>query len=285
MLDRCIQEFLDSLRVRRSAHTVRSYGADLNQLAIHLDGKLERMTAEGIRGYLRAYGGSNVTRARKLSAIRTFVRFLRQMDYLDHDPTETLDAPIQRKRLPKAMSRDQASELLDQPEAGRTPLRDRAMLELMYSAGLRASEVVGANLLDLDLKDRSLRVLGKGSKERVVLFGETCASALLNYLQSERVAGEDERAVFTNMRGDRLTTRTLQNIVKRWALRVGLPPETSPHTLRHSFATHLLDGGADLKSVQQLLGHESLATTQVYTHISIERLKKAVREAHPRSKK
>lgn len=242
------------------------------------------MTAESLRGYLRAYGGANVTRARKLSALRTFVKFLRQMGHIESDPTDVLDAPIQRKRLPKAISVDQAGELLDQPESGRTPLRDRAMLELMYSAGLRASEVINANLVDIDFKDRSLRVVGKGNKERVVLFGETCAAALQDYLTGERFADQSEKAVFTNVKGRRLTTRTLQNIVKRWALRVGLPPETSPHTLRHSFATHLLDGGADLKSVQQLLGHESLATTQVYTHISIERLKKAVREAHPRSK-
>ena len=284
MLDRCIQEFLDSLQVRRSANTVRSYGADLAQLSLYLDGQLDRMTPDSLRGYLRTYGGANVTRARKLSALRTFVKFLRQMGHLTSDPTEILDAPIQRKRLPKGMSADQAGELLDQPEAGQTPMRDRAMLELMYSAGLRASEVVGVNLLDLDFKDRSLRVVGKGSKERVVLFGETCATAIQDFVHSERVVADGEKALFTNAQGRRLTTRTLQNVVKRWAMRVGLPPETSPHTLRHSFATHLLDGGADLKSVQQLLGHESLATTQVYTHVSIERLKKAVREAHPRSK-
>ena len=284
MLDRCIQEFLDSLQVRRSANTVRSYGADLAQLSLHLDGKLDRMTPESLRGYLRTYGGSNVTRARKLSALRTFVKFLRQMGHLQSDPTDVLDAPMQRKRLPKAMSADQAGELLDQPEIGKTPLRDRAMLELMYSAGLRASEVVGVNLLDLDFMERSLKVVGKGSKERIVLFGETCASALQDYFESERVVTPGEKAAFTNAQGRRITTRTLQNVVKRWAVHVGLPPETSPHTLRHSFATHLLDGGADLKSVQQLLGHESLATTQVYTHVSIERLKKAVREAHPRSK-
>jgi integrase/recombinase XerC len=202
---------------------------------------------------------------------------------LDGDPTETLEAPIQRKRLPKALSREQAADLLDQKDGGKTPLRDRAVLELMYSAGLRAAEVVGLNLNDVSFTDRTAFVKGKGSKERMALFGRTCEQALRNYLTCERVATATEQALFTNPKGGRLTSRSLQFLVKRWAQRAGLPPEISPHTLRHSFATHLLDGGADLKSVQQLLGHESLATTQVYTHISIERLKKTIREAHPRS--
>ncbi|MEQ1935800.1 MAG: tyrosine-type recombinase/integrase, partial [Fimbriimonadaceae bacterium] len=201
---------------------------------------------------------------------------------LDHDPSEALDAPIRRRRLPKAISQLQASDLIDQQTLSRTPRRDRAILELMYGAGLRASEVVGVNLPDLDLGAHTLHVVGKGSKERVALFGSACAEALQNYFEGERVDSL-ENAAFTNLHGGRLTTRTVQNIVKRWALQAGLPPEISPHTLRHSFATHLLDGGADLKSVQQLLGHESLATTQIYTHLSIERLKETVAKSHPRS--
>jgi integrase/recombinase XerC len=154
----------------------------------------------------------------------------------------------------------------------------------MYSAGLRASEVVGVNIRDLDLVNCSLRVFGKGNKERVTLFGKTCAEGLSHYFAAERARSSDPSdPAFTNRNGQRLTTRTVQNIVKRWAVRAGLPPDVSPHTLRHSFATHLLDGGADLKSVQQLLGHESLATTQIYTHLSIERLKETVDKMHPRS--
>jgi site-specific recombinase XerD len=283
MLDVRIQEFLDSLSARRSPHTVRSYGADLAQLSEHLDGEF-RMDAASLRSYLRKYGSSALTRARKLSTLRTFAKFLRQMGHLDHDPTESLEAPIRRKRLPKALSHTQATELLDQVAQGRTPLRDRALLELMYAAGLRASEVVGVNLTDIDLKQQTLLVRGKGSKERMTLFGTTCRGAVLDYLEGERTAPVSGDPLFTNDKGARLSTRTVQNVVKRWALRAGLPPEVSPHTLRHTFATHLLDGGADLKSVQQLLGHESLATTQVYTHISIERLKKTVDEAHPRAK-
>lgn len=327
MIDEWIQAFLDHLASRRSAHTVRSYGADLAQLAAFLappplpathsirgEGEEEpltprpplpaghrgegELTAENLRAYLRAYSSSPVTRARKLSTLRTFVKFLRATNRIDHDPTETLEAPFRRKRLPKALSPLQTADLLDQKDAGKTPLRDRALLELMYAAGLRASEVVGVNLVDFDFKERSLRVRGKGAKDRVALFGQAAKEAIEEYVRKERseppppapsprhkafVERGSPEPLFTNSNGKRLSTRTVQNVVKRWALRAGLPPETSPHTLRHSFATHLLDGGADLKSVQQLLGHESLATTQVYTHLSIERLKETVEKAHPKS--
>lgn len=300
MIDEWIQAFLDHLASRRSAHTVRSYGADLAQLATFLSpppdplptsrGEEGEFSAESLRAFLRAYGSSPVTRARKLSTLRTFVKFLRATNRIDHDPTETLEAPIRRKRLPKALSALQTSDLLDQADAGKTPLRDRAILELMYAAGLRASEVVGVNLVDFDFKERSLRVRGKGSKDRIALFGQAAQESIEGYLARERVTSTTPNPrstiaepLFTNSNGKRLSTRTVQNVVKRWALRAGLPPETSPHTLRHSFATHLLDGGADLKSVQQLLGHESLATTQVYTHLSIERLKETIEKAHPKS--
>jgi len=283
MLDALIQEFLDGLAARRSAHTVKSYGSDLSQLAQSLDGEFD-LTTERLRAYLRKYGTSPVTRARKLSALRTFVKFLKATGRLTSDPTEPLDAPIQRKKLPKALSQLQASDLLDQPDGGASPLRDRALLELMYAAGLRAAETVGLNAHEVDFKERAVMVRGKGNKQRMSLFGQACAEALEAYMRHERVQPRSGAPLFTNKWGQRITTRTVQNVVKRWATRAGLPPETSPHTLRHSFATHLLDGGADLKSVQQLLGHESLATTQVYTHISIERLKKTVQQAHPRSK-
>ena len=284
MLDARIQEFLDHLAARRSPHTVRSYGSDLSQLAAHLDGAFD-LTPDRLRSYLRAVAKHPLSRARKLSTLRTFVRFLREGGHLDHDPTESLEAPIRRKRLPKALSRAQAEELLDQPTQGRTPLRDRAMLELMYAAGLRAAEVVSVNVQDVDLREQTVQIRGKGNKERVSLFGDLFVHAAKAYLSEERVpaTGSPPEPLFTNPQGKRLTTRTVQNVVHRWAVTAGLPPGVSPHTLRHSFATHLLDGGADLKSVQQLLGHESLATTQVYTHVSVERLRKSVDDAHPRS--
>lgn len=284
-LDALIQEFLDWLGASRSAHTVRAYGSDLAQLAQLTEGVFA-WDESTLQRYLRKHGASPATRARKLSTLRAFGRYLRQRKLIDSDPTETLAAPIRRRRLPKALSHEQAASLLDQLPPGQNPLRDLAMLELMYSAGLRASEVVGTNLNQLDLPGRSVFVEGKGRKQRIALFGTACANALQAYLQQERVPSQPVRPdspLFTNRSGKRLTTRTLQNVVKRWCVSAGLPPDTSPHTLRHSFATHLLDGGADLKSVQQLLGHESLVTTQVYTHVSIERLKEAVRKAHPKA--
>ena len=282
-LDQAIQRFLDHLAARRSGHTVKSYGADLSQLAVHLDGAFELSTSS-LQAFLRAYGGSPATRARKLSTLRAFARFLKREGLIETDPTDALEAPIRRRRLPKGLSKQQAHELLQVDPETKTPLRDAALLELMYAAGLRVSEAVGANLQDLDFREGSIRVRGKGNKDRVALFGEPCRRAIELYLKEERVLPSSGDCLFSNSEGDRIGVRTAHRVVKRWALQAGLPPETSPHTLRHSFATHLLDGGADLKSVQQLLGHESLATTQIYTHISIERLKDAVEKAHPRAK-
>lgn len=283
-LDVQIQRFLDHLAARRSAQTVRAYGNDLAQLSVFA-GDDPQVDADLLKAYLRKYGVSPVTRARKLSALRTFFRFLVDQGEAELDPTEWLEAPIRRKRLPKALSALQTSDLIDQEAPTKSPLRDRALLELMYGAGLRASETVGVDLQDLNLRDNSLRVRGKGNKERIALFGKACQEALEAYVREERIEPVKDRPLFTNPHGGRLTTRTVQNVVKRWARQVGLPPDVSPHTLRHSFATHLLDGGADLKTVQQLLGHESLATTQIYTHVSIERLKETVAKAHPSSKR
>jgi site-specific recombinase XerD len=259
---------------------VRSYGSDLSQLSKSLDGQTA-LTADALRRYLRAYAPNPVTRARKLASVRAFVGFLVSTGRLESDPTESLEAPIRRRQLPKAISQHQAVALIEQGPIGRTPLRDRAMLELAYSAGLRASELASVKFSEVDFVEGTVRVFGKGNKERVALFGLACMGALEAYVAKERKPGE---ALFTNGKGAALTTRTIQNVIKRWARAAGLPEDVSPHTLRHSFATHLLDGGADLKTVQQLLGHENLSTTQVYTHVSIERLREAVEKAHPKSK-
>ncbi len=280
-LDALIQAYLDQLAATRSSNTVRAYGSDLSKLAEFLEGRFE-LEPERLATFLRRTAKGPATRARRLSSLRGFAKFLRGAGELDSDPTELLEAPFRRRSLPKALSKRQASDLLDQQDLGKRPARDRAMLELAYGAGLRAAEIVGADLAELDLAGGMLRVRGKGGKERVVLFGKACRQAIEDYL-AERRAEPDERAIFVNPKGRRLSTRTLQNVIKRWALQVGLPPDVSPHTLRHSFATHLLDGGADLKTIQQLLGHESLSTTQIYTHVSVERLREAVDRAHPKS--
>jgi len=282
-LDSLIQAFLDNLAARRSPATVRSYGSDLAQLALHLEGEF-KLEPNALRGYLRTYAPNPITRARKLSTLRTFVKFLKRIGKLQSDPTETLEAPIRRRNLPKALNKQQTEALLDQDDPTLHSVRDRAVLELLYGAGLRVSEVAGANVGDMDLQELSIRVLGKGNKERVSFFGETCRSALMDYMQGSRTQPLEGDPVFTTSTGRRISTTAIRAIVKKWAASVGLSPEVSPHTLRHSFATHLLDNGADLKTVQQLLGHESLATTQIYTHVSVERLRESVNKAHPKSK-
>jgi integrase/recombinase XerC len=202
-----------------------------------------------------------------------------EVGVLSGDPSVGIEAPIKRTRLPKDISPEQADALVD-AEMGDTPLRDQAVLELLYGAGLRASEVVAANLVDLDLNSRMLKVRGKGRKERIVVFGQPAAEAIERYMGAERAVGEP---LFSGRCG-RLSTRTVQRIVERRRAMLGLPADTSPHSLRHSFATHLLNGGADLKTVQQLLGHESLGTTQVYTSVSVERLRDVIAKKHPRGK-
>lgn len=282
-LDNYIRRFLDHIAPRKSPATSRAYGSDLSQLSAHLDGAFN-LSPTTLRAYLRKYGSTPVTRARKLSTLRAFTKYLRSIEAISEDPTESLEAPFRRRNLPKALSQSQTNDLIDQSHDSRTPLRDRALLELIYSAGLRAAEVVGIDLQDLNLKDQSLTVIGKGNKERISFFGDSCKLVIEQYLAKERVKPKSGGPLFTNNKGGRIVTRTVQNVVKRWALTVGLPPDTSPHTLRHSFATHLLDGGADLKTVQQLLGHASLATTQIYTHVSIERLHETIMNAHPKSR-
>jgi integrase/recombinase XerC len=283
LLDARVKDFLDWLAVRRSPNTVRGYGTDLAQLAEYSKGKYD-LSPAFLRGFLRAYGHTPPTRARKLSTLRSFCKYLKSAGHLETDPTETLEAPIARKHFPRTLSGSQTIELLEQEAPTKTPLRDRALLELMYGAGLRVSEVVGLDVAQVNLRDRMVIVRGKGDKERMAIFGRPCLRALEAYIAGERVPPKSGHPLFTNPAGGRLSVRSVHSIVKKWAKNRGLPPETSPHTLRHSFATHLLDGGADLKSVQQLLGHESLATTQIYTHVSVERLKDAVAKSHPRSR-
>ncbi len=274
-----VEGFLAELSVRRSAHTVRSYGSDLHALEQFL-GDRPALTSNRLREFLRANSISPRTRARKLSTLRSFARYLLRLGLVEADPTDGLESPYRRQGLPKALSEPQAEALLDAEPPSRTPMRDRALLETLYAAGLRAAEIVALDVHDVNFAEGTMRVKGKGAKERVACFGRTCASALKDYIHGERVG--IEQALFTNPSGNRLSTRTVQTVVKRWARSVGLSADVSPHTLRHSFATHLLDHRADLKTVQQLLGHESLATTQIYTHVSIERLRETVKSAHPK---
>lgn len=275
--------FFDSLTTRRSPHTIRAYQTDLLPL-LERHSSVEELDSAALLAYLRKVAPNPKTRARRLSALRTFFRYLNRVNGYATNPAEGLHSPYRRKRLPVVMSESETELLVSAQPETIAPLRDRAVLETLYATGMRASELVAMNLNEIDFAEQSVRVIGKGNKERVVFFGKPCADALTEYRERERTPPQEGDPMFTNRSGGRLTTRTVQNIVKRWALAVGLSPKLSPHKLRHSFATHLLDHGVDLKVVQQLLGHESLATTQIYTHVSIDRLRATIDDCHPRGK-
>ena len=227
------------------------------------------------------------TLQRKAACLRSFYRHLRREGILDRDPTADLRAPRKSQRLPQVLSRDEVRRLLEAPR-GTDPatLRDRALLELMYACGLRASEAIGLHVGDLDLRAGVLRARGKGSKERIVPVGRQAVAAVRVYLSHGRpalVGLRDEAKLFVNRRGGGLTRQGLYKIVQRHARAAGLEGKMSPHTLRHTFATHLLAGGCDLRSLQEMLGHADIATTQIYTHLSAERLKDTYFKAHPRA--
>lgn len=228
------------------------------------------------------------TLQRKVACLRSFYRYLRREGALERDPTSELHAPRSRARLPRVLSRDQVNRLLAQPRgSGHAAVRDRALLETMYACGLRASELIALKLGDIDLDAGVLRAFGKGSKQRLVPIGGEAVKRLRVYLERARpqlVGIRDEPHVFVNLRGSALSRQGLYKIVQRHARSAGLDSRMSPHTLRHTFATHLLAGGCDLRSLQEMLGHADIGTTQIYTHLSSERLRDVYFSAHPRAK-
>ncbi len=296
-----IQHLLVVLEVEDnvSANTLRSYASDLRQL---LDFASERrgcpredldchaldqtMVRAVLVDFLRRNSASSA--ARKLSAIRRLVRHLLRREILKSDPTAGVATPKQDKRLPNHLTVDDMFRLLDAPDASTAAgKRDRAILEVLYSSGLRVSEVVGLDWTDIDETLEVVRVRGKGDKERIVPIGEAALAALANYRQSItelcRRSIEDEEAVFLNQRGGRLTTRSVARAVDRYTVESGIATKISPHALRHSFATHLLGAGADLRAIQELLGHATLSTTQKYTHVDLAQLMETYDKAHPRA--
>jgi integrase/recombinase XerD len=294
-------DFLAYLEFERglSRNTLEAYRSDLLQFGRFLRERgSDALTTNGaevsefLTDLARGEGderkpASPATLHRKAACLRSFYRHLRREGLLDHDPTAALSSPRRGKRLPEVLSRGEVQSLLAQPN-GSDPasLRDRALLELMYACGLRASEVIGLDVGDIDLDEGLLRARGKGSKERVVPVGRAAIAALRTYLARGRpalVRLAPERALFVNFRGQSLTRQGLYKIVRRHAASAGLADRMSPHTLRHTFATHLLSGGCDLRSVQEMLGHADVATTQLYTHLSSERLKEVYFRAHPRA--
>jgi integrase/recombinase XerD len=288
-------DFLAYLELERglSRNTLEAYRNDLQQYGSFLERRgidpLEVSTGD-LRAFVTEIQGATAAPAtvqRKIACLRSFHRYLRREQILERDPTAELRAPRSRARLPKVLSRDEVGELLRQPR-GTSPgaLRDRALLETMYACGLRASEAITLELSQLDLEAGIVRPHGKGSKQRIVPVGSLALRSLREYLERGRpklVGLRDEPNVFVNARGGALSRQGLYKIVQRYARAAGLEQRMSPHTLRHTFATHLLAGGCDLRSLQEMLGHADIGTTQIYTHLSPERLREVYFEAHPRA--
>jgi integrase/recombinase XerD len=298
-------EFLGTLELERglSRNTLEAYRSDLQQFGAFLARRDEggdgldplAVTPADLAAFVSELAGgvgdrpavAPATLQRKIACLRSFYRHLRREQIIDHDPTAELRPPRSRNRLPKVLSRDEVNRLLSQPSGDSVgALRDRALLETMYACGLRASEAIGLELSDLDLDDGTLRAYGKGSKERLVPVGTAAVTALRAYLERGRprlVGLEDEPRVFLNLRGRPLSRQGLYKIVQGHAASAGLADRMSPHTLRHTFATHLLAGGCDLRSLQEMLGHADIGTTQIYTHLTADRLRDVYFDAHPRA--
>jgi integrase/recombinase XerD len=293
-------DFLAYLELERglSRNTLEAYRSDLAQFGAFLErerlGALD-VTHRQLTKFITqlANGGPEkpavapATIQRKVACLRSFYRHLRREEIVDHDPTAQLRGPKRTQRLPTVLARAEVQKLLSQPQGTSPPaLRDRALLELMYACGLRASEAVGLLVSDVDLQAAVLRARGKGNKERIVPVGREAVRALRHYLDKARprlVGDRAEDRLFVNHRGGGLSRQGLYKIVQRHAKAAGLEHKMSPHTLRHTFATHLLAGGCDLRAVQEMLGHADIATTQIYTHLSAERLRDVYFDAHPRA--
>jgi integrase/recombinase XerC len=295
-----ISQFLRYLSVERNAAalTQKSYREDLISLVDYLTEAYGRtptpaeITPLDLRGYVSALheaGYAKTSVARRLASLRTFYKFAQREGLAESNPAKPLRNPRRDRKLPHFLSTDEVGRLLSAPPAT-TPqgLRDRAILETMYSAGLRVSEAVGMNDGDLDLAEGLVRIRGKGRRERLAHIGSFAAKALARWLKVRRLSAKEPKGpltpVFTNKFGRRLTTRSVHRMLLKHLKLTGLDLRTTPHTLRHSFATHLLDRGADIRSVQELLGHKSLVTTQIYTHVSTAGLRAVYEKAHPRAR-
>jgi integrase/recombinase XerC len=293
-----LDEFLNYLRAERhlSEHTLRNYALDVSQFLKFWEKNqpgqsLQMATYRHLRSFLATTlkGKSKATMARKLSALRTFFKFLQRRGVLEQNPARLAPTPKADKPLPRFLTVDEVFHLLDRVggKLGFQSRRDRAILELFYSGGLRLSELAGLNLADLNIKEGRVRVWGKGAKERLAFLGNPAQKALQAYFPlREQMLQEkalSEKALFLNNRGGRLSSRGVARVVGRWSRIAGLPGTLTPHALRHSFATHLLEGQADLRAVQELLGHASISSTQRYLHINLDYLMEEYDRAHPRS--
>lgn len=299
-----INNFLNYLSVEKgfSENTIVAYRNDLNQLAYFAEGETARnevtpswanFTRQGMLSYLlnlKERGYADTTAARKVAAAKSFFGFMVAEGNIRTDPTENMSSPSVGKILPKPISISQVRQLLEQPAKLSTAeaKRDRVMLELLYASGMRISELVSLNMGDVDTKGGYVRCFGKGNKERIIPIYEQVAQAVTKYIEETRprlARGKNDPALFLNPRGERLTRQGFWQKLKEYAKSANLSAQVSPHTLRHSFATHMLSGGADLRSVQELLGHANISTTQVYTHLTTDHIRRAYEKSHPRAKK
>jgi integrase/recombinase XerD len=296
VMESLIQEFIDYLGHEKglATNTLESYGRDLKQYYGFLSGDSAASLANASQStivaylmYLRKQGKATATIARRLAALKAFYQFLVKENYVAKNPTDELSSPKLERKLPKVLTVEEVERLLSQPEVT-SPVgkRDKAMLELLYATGIRVSELVNLNVGDIDLREGFVRCMGKGSKERVVPMGEIAIAALKAYLDNARlkiIADPKEKSVFVNHHGKRLTRQGFWKIVKKYAAQAQIRKEITPHTLRHSFATHLLENGADIRAVQEMLGHADISTTQIYTHVTKDRLKDVYAKSHPRA--
>lgn len=287
-----LSSFINYLKNERnfSPYTATNYRRDLSFFLGFM--KNRRADRSAARDYLRELESKRYSRrsiARKLSSVRSFFRFLVREKVLAENPFENLLTPKLPKKLPNFLYPEEVNSLLKMPDLSTaTGRRDLAILEVLYGTGLRVTEISGINLGDIDFRENEIRTLGKGGKERIVLFGSHALTSLEQYLshaRAELLGAKKQNALFIGQRAHRLSPRQIERIIRNYARKAGIQKKVTPHTLRHSFATHLLSGGADLRMVQELLGHVSLSTTQVYTHVTKERLKQVYDSFHPRAKK
>ncbi len=303
MLDQLINQFVEHLKYERSLspHTVRNYSSDLAQFADHLSSiegsrnidirEVDRLT---IREWLAVLhqGQSRASAARKLASLRTFFQFLVREGHTDVNPAKQVATPKIERKLPRHISVEDAVRLIETPDVT-TDLgqRDRAIIEFLYATGIRVSELVGLDIGDIDLRERVARVMGKRRKERIIPFHEYASQAMMNYIEKVRpvflnncpLAKRDEHPLFLNYKGTRISTRSVARMLEKYIVRCSVVHRISPHGLRHSFATHLLDAGADLRDIQELLGHSQLSSTQIYTHVSMEKMIEVYDRAHPKA--
>jgi len=289
-MQRHIDKFINYLKVEKnaSAHTIKNYKLDLDAFSRFLADKdisgVDHLALRRFLAELRAKNYAKRTIARKLASLRSLFKFLYREGYIKSNPVTAISSPKLDKKLPKFLDVNMVTKLIMKPdvktEAG---LRDRAMLETLYSTGMRVSELVGLDSTDIDFISGVVKVFGKGSKERLVPIGEEALNAIRKYDGKKSKSARAKDAVFLNNRGGRLTDRSVRRMMDKYVTACAIEEKLSPHSLRHSFATHLLDRGADLRSVQELLGHMNLSTTQIYTHVTMDRLKTVYDKAHPRA--